>query len=227
LTGTIGSTKAPVRQQENAVMRRFVLAASLAATAVAVPLVAQMHRPDMLHGSGAPADVKAGTYAVEPNHTQVAFSVSHMGISPFAGWFSRASGSMKLDPAHLDATTLSVSIPVDSVQTTSGQLVEELKSADWLDAAKFPAATFRSTKVTALGPDAARIEGQLTLHGVTKPAIIDARFFGAATNPMSKKPSVGFLGRLTFNRSDFGVTKYVPVVSDQTVLVINAAFELQ
>lgn len=208
-------------------MRRFVLAASLAATAVAVPLVAQMHRPDMLHGSGAPADVKAGTYAVEPNHTQVAFSVSHMGISPFAGWFSRASGSMKLDPAHLDATTLSVSIPVDSVQTTSGQLVEELKSADWLDAAKFPAATFRSTKVTALGPDAARIEGQLTLHGVTKPAIIDARFFGAATNPMSKKPSVGFLGRLTFNRSDFGVTKYVPVVSDQTVLVINAAFELQ
>jgi polyisoprenoid-binding protein YceI len=227
LTGTNGSPKARELQQEIPVMRRFLLAAALAASVATVPLVAQMHRPDMLHGEGTAASVKAGTYAVEPNHTQIAFSVSHMGISPFAGWFSGASGSLKLDPAKLDATTLSVSIPVASVQTTSGQLVEELKSADWLDAAKFPNATFRSTKVIALGPDAARIEGQLTLHGVTKPAVIDARFFGAATNPMSKKASVGFLGRLSFNRSDFGVTKYVPLVSDQTVLVINAAFELQ
>lgn len=208
-------------------MRRFVLALSLAASAVAVPLAAQMHRPDMLHGAGAPAEVKAGTYSVEPNHTQVAFSVSHMGISPFAGWFSGASGSLKLDPAKLDATTLNVTIPIASVQTTSGQLVEELKSADWFDAAKYPTATFRSTKVTATGADSARVEGDLTLHGVTKPAVIEARFFGAATNPMSKKPSVGFLGRVSINRSDFGVSKYVPLVSDQTVLVINAAFELQ
>lgn len=208
-------------------MRRFVLAASLAASVAAVPLVAQMHRPDMLHGNGAPADVKAGTYAVEPEHTQVAFSVSHMGISPFAGWFSGASGVLKLDPAKLDATTLSVSIPVASVQTTSGRLVEELKGADWLDAGKFPTATFRSTKVSPLGPDTARIEGELTLHGVTRPVVIDARFFGAATDQITKRPSVGFLGRLSFNRSDFGVAKYVPLVSNQTVLVINAAFALR
>ena len=78
-----------------------------------------------------------------------------------------------------------------------------------------------------MGPDSARVEGDLTLHGVTKPAVIEARFFGAAANPMNKKPSVGFLGRMSINRAEFGVNKYVPLVSDQTVLVINAAFEAQ
>lgn len=206
-------------------MPRLFIAVSLAAL-VAVPLAAQT-MPDALHGAGSPADVKAGTYAVEPNHTQVAFSVSHMGISPFAGWFSGASGTLVLDPANLAKTSLTVSIPTGSVQTTSGQLVDELKSADWLDSAKFPTATFRSTKVTKIGDDTARIDGTLTLHGVTHAETITARFFGAATNPMSKKASIGFLGRMPINRSDFGVTKYVPLVSGETVLVINGAFELQ
>lgn len=207
-------------------MRRLVLALSLAAAATAAPLVAQM-RPDMLHGAGSPADVQAGSYAVEPNHTQVAFSVSHMGISPFAGWFHGASGAMTLDPADLGKTTLTVTIPVNSVETTSAQLVQELNGPDWFDTAKYPTATFRSTKVTKLNDETARIDGELTLHGVTKPETIVARFFGAATNPMSKKPSIGFLGRMVIQRSDFGVTKYVPLVSDETVLVINAAFERQ
>lgn len=207
-------------------MRRFVLALSIAAVAVAAPLVAQ-NRPEMLHGAGTPADVKAGTYAVEPNHTQVAFSLDHMGISPFAGWFSGASGSMQIDPAKIEATKLTVTIPVNSVQTTSAKLVEELNGPEWLDTAKYPTATFKSTKVTRINDQTARIDGELTLHGVTKPETIIARFFGAATNPMSKKASIGFLGRMPIKRSDFGVTKYVPLISDETVLVINAAFELQ
>ena len=196
-----------------------------AALLLAAPALAQMDQP--LHGSGGPADVKAGAYAVEPNHTQVTFSVSHLGISPFAGTFSGASGTLTADPANLAATTLSVSIPIASVQTTSAKLTDELKSADWLDAGKFPTATFRSTKVTALSADAVQVDGTLTLHGVSKPATIRARLFGATTNPMSKKASIGFLGRMQFKRSDFGVSKYVPMVSDDTVLVINAAFERQ
>ena len=199
---------------------------ALAALALAAPIAAQQ-MPDMLHGNGTPADVKAGTYAVEPNHTQVTFSVAHMGISPFAGTFSGASGTMTLDPAKLGATTLSVSIPTGSVQTTSAKLTEELKSADWLDAGRYPTATFRLTAVRALSADAAEVSGTLTLHGVSKPATMRVRFFGAGNNPMSKKASVGFLARLPIKRSDFGVSKYVPVVSDDTVLVINAAFEKQ
>jgi len=198
-----------------------------AALMLGVPALAQMTPPEMLKGAGTPADVKAGTYKVEPNHTQVTFSVSHFGISPFAGTFSGASGSLQLDPAKPAATKLDVTIPIASVQTTSDVLTGELKSADWFDAAKFPTATFRSTKVAQIGADAVQVDGMLTLHGVTKPVSFQAKLFGAATNPMSKKASIGFLGRMVIHRSEFGVTKYVPVVSDETVLVINAAFELQ
>ena len=213
-------------------MRRSPIALVLAAAVLAAPVIAQpgpggAGHMEMLHGSGTPAAVKAGTYAVEPAHTQVTFSVSHMGISPFAGTFSGASGTMALDPANLAATKLSVTIPIASVQTTSSKLSEELVSADWLDAARFPTASFTATKVTPLGPEAASIEGTLTLHGVSKPVTIMARFFGAAQNPMSKKDSIGFLARAQIKRSDFGVAKYVPLVSDETVLVINAAFEKQ
>lgn len=206
---------------------RLVLAASLAiATLTAAPLVAQMAMPDALKGAGTPANVPAGTYAVEPNHTQVAFSVSHMGISPFTGTFHGGTGTLTVDPAKPNAASVTVTIPTASVITTATKLTEELNSAEWLDTAKFPTATFKSTSVKTMG-DGAEIAGTLTLHGVTKPVTLRARFFGTATNPMSKKPSVGFIGRIAIKRSDFGVTKYVPLVSDETVLVINAAFEKQ
>ncbi|MBN9918217.1 YceI family protein, partial [Listeria monocytogenes] len=76
------------------------------------------------------------------------FSVSHFGISPYAGTFSDASGTLKPDPAKPAETQLDVTLPIASVQTTSSVLTGELKSADWFDAAKFPTATFHSTKVT-------------------------------------------------------------------------------
>lgn len=204
-------------------------ALTLAALAVAAPLVAQRGPGGMpmMTGAGSPADVAAGRYAIEPAHTQVTFTVTHFGITPYSGTFSGASGTATIDPAHPAAATLSVTIPTASVETTSSKLTDELKSADWLDAGKFPAATFVSTKVTPMGPAMAAIDGNLTLHGVTRPATLSARFFGAATNPMSKKASVGFVGRMTVRRAEFGVAKYVPMVSDETTLTINAALEKQ
>ena len=209
----------------------LALAATAAVAQAPAGMAPGMHMrgdmPEPLHGAGTPADVTTGTYEVEPGHTQVAFSVSHMGISPFAGMFSGASGSMTLDPKDLAKTKLTVVIPTESVETTSAKLTEELKSADWLDSAKFPTATFVATAVHPMGADRAMITGSLTLHGVTRPITIGARFFGAAQNPMSKKASIGFIGRAVIHRSEFGVSKYVPLVSDETVLVINAAFEKQ
>ncbi len=204
---------------------RFTILAALAAVMTA-PAIAQHAMPDALHGAGAPADVPAGTYAIDPNHTQVTFSVSHLGISPFAGTFSGGSGTLTIDPAKPDTATVSVTVPTASLQTTSPKLTQELNAPDFLDTAKFPSATFKSTSVKTTGSDA-EIAGVLTLHGVTKPVVLRARFFGTATNPMSKKVSVGFLGRIAIKRSDFGLTKFVPLISDDTVLVVNAAFEKQ
>jgi polyisoprenoid-binding protein YceI len=202
--------------------------ALLTAALLAAPLLAQPAPPPsgpvgMIHGDTS-KPVVAGDYRVEPSHTQIAFAVSHLGISPYAGWFSGASGSLSIDPAHPEAAKVAVSVPVASVMTTSPTLTEELKSADWFDAGRYPTATFTSTAVRARG-DGAAIEGKLTLHGVIRPVVIHARLFGSAVNPMSKAQSVGFIARLPIRRSDFGITKYVPMVSDEVELVINAAFE--
>jgi polyisoprenoid-binding protein YceI len=171
--------------------------------------------------------VVAGTYRVEPSHTQVVFAVDHLGFSIFRGFLSDASGSLTLDPVKPAAAQLTVTIPIASVHTTSAKLDEELVSADWLDAGRFPSATFTSTKLT-LGPDnTALVDGNLTLHGITKPVQMRAHFRGAGANPMSKATTIGFDGRLQINRSDFGVGKYVPLVSDHVELTIAAAFEKQ
>ncbi len=195
----------------------FLAAALLASGAVA--------QAPVLPGTPDPSKVIAGSYAVEPNHTQIVFAVDHMGFSIFRGFLSQASGTLALDPAKLTATQLSVTLPIASIHTTSAKLDGELNSADWLDAGRYPTATFVSTKVTP-GPEGlAMIEGNLTLHGVTRPAQIRAHFRGAGANPMSKAATIGFDGRLMIERSQFGITKLVPLVSDHVEVTIAAAFE--
>jgi polyisoprenoid-binding protein YceI len=168
---------------------------------------------------------QSGTYKLEPNHTQVFFGVNHLGISNYYGSFSGASGSLTLDTAKPAASKLDISVPVASVHTPSEKLNGELSSAGWLDAEAFPTMTFRSTAVTPTGPNTADVTGNLTLHGITKPVTLKAKFHGAAPNPMSKVYTVGFDVTGAIKRSDFGVSTYVPLISDNVDLIITAAFE--
>lgn len=200
-------------------MRKIL--APLALVGVAVSVAAAQAQPP---AAPSPDAVPAGVYAVESYHTQVGFSVLHFFVSHYDGVFSKVSGQLKLDPKNLDASALEVSVPVDSVQTTSDKLDGELKGEQWLDAGKFPTMTFRSTKITRSGPDTATVAGDLTLHGVTKPVVLTAKFVGAGANPMDKSFQVGFAITGQINRSDFGVKTYVPMISDQVDLGINAAF---
>ena len=172
-----------------------------------------------------PARVEAGTYGVDPSHTQVVFSVSHMGFSNFTGTFSGASGDLTLDPKTAGASALKVSVPVASVMTTSGKLNDELKSAQWLDAGQYPDMTFVSTKVTPTGKGRAKVTGDLTIHGVTRPTTLDVSFVGAGANPLNKKYTVGFDAKGDITRSDFGVKTYVPLIGDTLHLTIAGAFE--
>jgi polyisoprenoid-binding protein YceI len=174
-----------------------------------------------------PAQSQAGTYAVDPGHTQVGWRVSHMGFSNYAGGFSDVSGSLTLDPKNPAASKLSVKIPVASVTTTSAKLTDELKGDQWLDAGKYPTMTFVSTKVAPAGKDHAKVTGDLTLHGVTKPVILDVTLVGAGANPLNKKYTVGFEATGTLKRSEFGVKTYVPLIGDELHLTIAGAFERQ
>lgn len=172
-----------------------------------------------------PSAVEAGAYKLETSHARVVFATSHMGFSTWYGDFTGATGTLTLDPKSPAASKLEVSIPVASVTTTNAKLDEELKSADWFDAATYPTITFKSTKVTVTAPGEAKVEGDLTFHGVTKPVTLDATFKASGQNPMTKAYTVGFEVKGALKRSDFGVKTYVPLIGDDVTLTISAPFE--
>ncbi|MGI8839578.1 MAG: YceI family protein [Caulobacteraceae bacterium] len=169
--------------------------------------------------------VKAGDYAIEPVHTRILFSLSHLGFSTWYGDFTHASGTARIDPAHPAASSVEVSVPTGSVTTTNSTLDAELKGPDWFDAAKFPAITFKSRQLSVTGPGQGQIVGDLTLHGVTRPVTLQVQFHGAGANPMSHAYTAGFDATGEIKRSDFGVPKYVPMVGDEVKLILSAAFE--
>lgn len=172
-----------------------------------------------------PAIVPAGLYVVEPYHTQVIFSVAHLGFSNFSGFFSDAAGTLRLDPRQPAAARLDVTVDLASARTTVPKLDDELKGRDWFDVAHFAQAHFVSTAIVPEGPGHARIEGRLTLHGRTNPVLLEAAFVGSGFNPLDKAYTVGFQASGLVQRSAFGVSTYVPLVGDQVRLTIAGAFE--
>jgi polyisoprenoid-binding protein YceI len=175
----------------------------------------------------AAGSVQAGAYKVEPSHTRMLFAVSHFGFTTWYGDFTGASGTLQLDPADPGRSQLQVSVPTASIATTNATLDGELKSADWFDAAKYPTITFKSRQVTPTGPTSADVAGDLTLHGVTRPVTLHARFNAAGVNPLDKAYTVGFEVSGKIKRSEFGVTKYAPMIGDDVDLIISAGFEKQ
>jgi polyisoprenoid-binding protein YceI len=212
-------------------MRRIVFALPLLAV-VPLALIAQPAAPREAPGKADPARVTAGTYAVESTHSQVGFEVMHFGFNPYLGLFGDVTGSMTLDPKNPNATKVDVMIPLTSVVTSSKGLNEHLLRAgkeggkpDFFGPTP-TAARFVSTGVVAKGMEA-KITGNLTLNGVTKPVVLEAEFTGAGMNPFRKKETVGFEAETTIKRSDFGIMGALPLVGDDVELEITVAFERQ
>ena len=208
-------------------MKTWIALPLLSAAALTLPSCAEILQAAWTPPTHDVTKAEPGTYAVEPSHTQVLFSVLHFGLTNYYGNFSGASGTLTFTPKDPAKLSLSVSVPVAKAATTSTKLDEELRSADWLDAQKYPAMTFQSTSVTPTGTDAADVTGTLTLHGIAKPVTLHATFIGAGVNPLSHKETLGFQITGMIKRSDFGVSKYVPLVSDDVQLIISGAFEKQ
>jgi polyisoprenoid-binding protein YceI len=205
-------------------MARKMFAACLLAASVATLPAAIAQMPKEAPGKADPARVTAGTYKVDPGHTQVSFSINHLGFSIYHGLFGDPSGTLTLDPAKPNAAKVVVDFPIVGVRTTSAELDEHLKKPEFFDAAKFPTAHFESTSVVASGMNAT-INGNLTLKGVTKPVTLKAKFIGAGKGPMNSADTVGFEATTTISRSAFGISYGVPLVGDQVDLTIAAAFE--
>lgn len=199
------------------------LAASLALAAAlggAVPALAQSALP----GAPEAARVEAGTYQVDPYHTMVTWTVNHMGVTPLSGAIAASSGTLRIDPADLSAAKVEVTFDIADMSTTVPDFTRHLLSPDFFEAESNPAASFTSTSVEAEGTTA-KITGDLTIKGVTRPVTLDAAFFGAGINPMTQTLDVGFTATGQINRSDFGLDYGVSAVTPDAVdLQISAAF---
>jgi polyisoprenoid-binding protein YceI len=146
-----------------------------------------------------------GDYTIDPAHSTIGFTVRHAMVTNVKGAFDEFSGSLHLDGSDPSASTASIDVKMDSINTGSADRDGHLKSADFFKIEEFPTMTFRSTKAEALGDEDYRITGDLTILGTTKPVTIDLEFNGAAKDPFGNE-RVGFEGKAEIKRSDWGLT---------------------
>lgn len=162
----------------------------------------------------------ATDYKIDPAHTVVLASWSHMGYSNPSANFAGATGTIHYDETNPEKSSVEVVIPMDQLNTFVPKLDTHLKSADFFDVQKYPTATFKSTKVT-MKDGHLKIVGNLTLHGVTKPVTLKAKLNKVGIVEMMKMPAIGFDASTTISRSAFGVSNGVPMIGDEIELRIT------
>ena len=167
--------------------------------------------------AGSPALAQHVTYAIDPAHSQVDFGIKHMGISTVHGRFAIKEGTVDLDPQNLTDSAVMATIDVTSVDTGVTARDGHLRSPDFFDTAKFPTATFKSTKIAKAG-DGYDVVGDLTLHGVTKPVTLHMEAPSKEQIGMDKMPHRGFTATTTLHRKDFGLTWNGTLQSGDTML---------
>jgi polyisoprenoid-binding protein YceI len=162
----------------------------------------------------------ADTYTIDPTHTYPSFESDHMGISTWRGKFTKTSGDVTLD---LEAKTGAINIKVDvgSIDFGMPALNNRIKMADLFDVLQFPTATYTSTSIKFDGKKPVEAEGNLTLHGVTKPVKLTINKFACVPDPMTKRERCGADASAEFNRADFGMNFGLPKFSPQVKLAIQ------
>ncbi len=161
------------------------------------------------------------TYKIDPNHTNVTASWSHFGFSNPIAHFGDVDGAITYDPTNVGTSKVDVTIPLSGLESHVGDFNEHLLSADFFDAQKYPTITFKSTRVEAAGDKKLRVIGDLTIKGVTKSVVLDTTINKVGEQPMAKRAAAGFDATTTIKRSDFGVDKYAPNVSDNVTIRIT------
>lgn len=161
------------------------------------------------------------SYKMDPNHTDVTASWNHFGFSNPIAHFGQVDGTIVHDADNVGQSSVNVTIPLAGLNSHVSAFDEHLRSADFFDAAKYPAITFKSTKVEAAGDGKLRVFGDLTIKETTKPVVLDVTINKIGEQPMAKKLAAGFDATTTIKRTDFGVGLYAPNVSDEVTIRIT------
>jgi len=182
------------------------LAVTLAALALAAPLTL----------------AQTSTWVPDKAHSSVDFTILHMSLSNVRGHFGNVAGSVVWNTGDITKSTINITVDVTTIDTGVSARDNDLKSPNFFDVAQFPTATFISSSISTTGGGLS-ISGNLTLHGVTKPIVLQASGPKGPVTGMDKKPHCGFSGTTTIKRTDFGIGAKVPtaVVGDDVALTFD------
>ena len=163
-------------------------------------------------------------YTLDPAHTHVQFSWNHLQYSNPEAGFDDVAGTLMWDSDHPANSSVDVTIAADSLHSHVAALDQKLKSAEFLDAQRYPTMRFVSTRVASVddASDHLRIDGNLTVHGITRPIRLDAHLNRAGMYPMLNVPAAGFSADAVIKRSEFGVGEGIPYVGDELKVRITA-----
>jgi polyisoprenoid-binding protein YceI len=170
----------------------------------------------------ASAFAQNNTWKIDPNHTAAQFSVRHMGISTVRGAFTKVSGTATYDSADPSKDAVDVTIDASSVDTRVDRRDNDLRSPNFLDVAKYPTLTFKSTRVEAAGSGKLKMAGDLTIHGVTKKVVLDVDGPSAPITDPKGNTHMGASATTKLNRKDFGVNGGGAIVGDEITITIDA-----
>ena len=163
---------------------------------------------------GLPLAAAADTYSVDGMHSMPTFTFAHLHLSSFRGRFEKITGIVEFDPTHHSGSA-DIVIGIDSVSTGVPMLDQFLKSAKFFDSARFPTATFKSNSFKFSAEQVVSVNGDLSLHGVTKPVVLEIVYFSCREHPLLKVPSCGADATVTIKRSEFGLDAFIGNDSDE------------
>jgi len=167
-----------------------------------------------------------GTWKNDDPHSQLGFTVTHLGISDISGTFNDFDVDVQTSKPDFSDAVFTLTANVTSIDTRVEARDNHLKSADFFDAEKFPTLSFKSTELKKAGKDKYKLTGNLTMHGITKPVTMDLVYKGTVENAMNKKQTAGFQLSGTLKRSDFGIGEKFPaaMVSDEVRIKADGEF---
>ncbi|WP_428394473.1 YceI family protein [Lichenicoccus sp.] len=169
----------------------------------------------------------AGLYKLDPLHSRIAWSVSHLGFSIYRGLIPSVQGSLRIDPADPAASRLNAYVAMAGLSSLDPALDTRLRGPQFFATGRYPVAAYHADGLTMTGPHTARLDGTLTLVGVTHRLAMNVRFERAGRDPVTGKLTLGFEGTATLQRSRYGIVAYTPLVGNDVALELEAEFVLQ
>ncbi len=167
-----------------------------------------------------------GNWQLDPYHTQVEFSAKHLGMMTVRGYFDEISAKADVDPDHPEAASVEATMSTASIRTNNGVRDNDLRSSNFLEVEKYPLITFKSTGISAAGPDRYMLTGDLTIKGNTRPVTLEVTKYGEFNDPGMMGHRIAYGATTKINRKEFGLTFNAIldgklVVSDEIQIVIE------